>query len=81
MHPSPTRWSLGQFINPRNLVGMERFELSASCSQIWKLGVSRCVDLYRNMLACSDLAGVMFPQSDTARTGRHSPVLPGLIHP
>ena len=65
----------------RVFVGMERFELSASCSQNGKSGVSVCVVLYRNVLERSGLAGVMGARTGTGRTHRHSPVLPGLIHP
>jgi hypothetical protein len=62
------------------LVGVGRFELPASCSQSGKTDVSVRVVLYRFVLERSDLAGVMSAQTDTERTGRHSPVLPELIH-
>jgi hypothetical protein len=45
-----------------------------------KTGISGCAGLYRNLSKRSVLAGVMPAQSDTARTGQHSPVLPELIH-
>ena len=62
------------------VVGVGRFELPASCSQIWKSGVSGCVGLCRFVLERIYLAGVMGAQTSTERTCRHSPVLPGLIH-
>ena len=64
----------------RNLVGAGRFELPASCSQDGNAGVSGRVGLCRNPSKRSDLAGVMPARTDTRRTGRHTPVLPELIH-
>ena len=63
-----------------NESGVGRFELPASRSQIRKSGLSGCVGLCRNLSNRSGLAGVMSAQTDTRRTGRHSPVLPELIH-
>jgi hypothetical protein len=49
----------------RLLVGMERFELSASCSQSRTMGVSGCVGLCRNLSEPDGLAGVMGAQFGT----------------
>ena len=63
-----------------DVVGMGRFELPASCSQIWIRGVLVSAVSYRSSPISGGLAGVMAGWSKTARIGRHGPVQTGLIH-
>ena len=70
----------GHWPDRSDVVGVGRFELPASCSQSGNTGVSVRVGLCVSVSECIGLAGVMGAQTDTERTGRHSPVLPELIH-
>ena len=64
----------GHWPDRSDVVGVGRFELPASCSQIGKVDISGCVGLCRFVLECSDLAGVMGAESGT---DQHRTTQPG----